>query len=96
MSRAETRALVYALRRLARSTAFALADGILSIEELIAIGAGDLPGLIGAIVDLATPDEGRLERARVVVREGRALVRRRRRAATRLRRMRETRRVVEV
>jgi hypothetical protein len=100
---AEVKALLRALRRLATSTARALADGVLSVDELVAIGASDLPALIEAIVDLVRPDaprsgrarvvaEVRLGRARVVVQAGRALVRRRR-AAARLRRLRETRRV---
>ena len=100
-AKAELRALLRALRCLVTSTVRAMADGVLSIDELVAIGAGDLPALIEAIVDLARPNEGRdkvllevrLNRARVVVQEGRAIVRRKR-AAARVRRLRETRRVV--
>ena len=99
-ARAELRALLTALRRLTLSTAAALADRVLSLDELVAIGCGDLPALVEAIADLVRPDaevEGdhaaSLTRTRVIVRAGRALVRRKR-AAARQRKLRETRRVV--
>lgn len=101
-ARAELRALLTALRRLAVSTAAALADRVLSLDELVAIGCEDLPALVEAIADLARPDvehEGDagpgLAHTQRTLELGRALVRRKR-AAARQRRLRESRRVVTV
>lgn len=80
---AELEALTIALVRLSADVARALADGVLSVDEVIAIGA-DAPSVASAISALATPDDPeiaeRMRKAREIRRAARRALRASRRA----------------
>lgn len=90
----ELAALLRSLSSLVVDVAKALGDGLVTVDELVTIGA-DVPDLVAAISALARPNEpsermARHRAARQARDEARALLRR----ARRDRRLRESRRVV--
>lgn len=87
--------LVEALARLAATAVRALADGLLTLDEVVAL-VPDVGAVGVAIAALARPEGGAERRAelRSRVAKGRAEITRRRRRAARLRRLQTTRKVL--
>jgi hypothetical protein len=52
----ELHAFIASLRGLVATLRRALADGVLSVDELVAIGC-DVPAVVKAVADLARPDD---------------------------------------
>lgn len=82
----EVKALLSALARLGTAIVRALADQVITPDELLTLGLDNIPELVTAIADLARPDDPAIVDARRRLAEGRSLLRRRRRKAARLRR----------